>query len=46
MNDKVFIDTNICIYCYSDDELDKSEIARNLIIDNNFIFIFFSIFSK
>lgn len=35
MNDKVFIDTNICIYCYSDDELEKSEIARKIIIENN-----------
>lgn len=35
MNDNVFIDTNICIYCYSNDEMEKSEIARNLIIENN-----------
>ncbi len=35
MNDKVFIDSNICIYCYSDDELEKSEIARKIIIKNN-----------
>lgn len=35
MKDKVFVDTNICIYCYSDDEFDKSESARELILNNN-----------
>jgi len=33
MQDKVFFDTNILIYCYSIDEKQKQEIALSL-IDN------------
>ncbi len=31
MQDKVFLDTNILIYCYSVDEIDKQEIALKLL---------------
>ena len=31
MRDKYFLDTNIIIYAYSVDEIEKSEIANNLI---------------
>jgi len=31
MQDKVFLDTNILIYCYSVDEVNKQEIALNLL---------------
>lgn len=30
MHDKVFIDTNVAVYLYSNDELEKQEIARCL----------------
>ena len=30
MNDKHFIDTNILVYCYSNDEPDKRDLAQNL----------------
>ncbi|MGA1841698.1 MAG: PIN domain-containing protein [bacterium] len=30
MKDKVFIDTNILIYLYSEDEIEKQEIAEDL----------------
>ena len=33
MNGRVFIDTNIILYSYSKTELEKSEIANNLIFD-------------
>jgi predicted nucleic acid-binding protein len=35
MYDKVFIDTNILIYSYSEDEKDKQEIASNILDRNN-----------
>ena len=35
MNDNVFIDTNILVYTYSNDEPSKKEIACNLILSNN-----------
>ncbi len=35
MNDKVFIDTNILVYTYSNSEPQKQAIARKLIADNN-----------
>jgi predicted nucleic acid-binding protein len=31
MRDKVFLDTNIIIYAYSDDESEKQEIANNIL---------------
>jgi len=31
MNDKVFFDTNIIIYSYSEDEIDKHNIANNIL---------------
>jgi len=31
MRDKVFLDTNIIIYAYSDDEPEKQEIANNIL---------------
>ncbi len=33
MKDKVFLDSNIIIYLYSDDEPKKKLIAQNLIVD-------------
>lgn len=30
MKDKIFLDSNILIYCYSNDELDKQKIARSI----------------
>jgi len=38
MQDKVFIDTNIIIYFYSEDEKDKQKIANEL-FDNNYSII-------
>ena len=38
MNANVFLDTNILVYSYSVNELEKRTIARNLIL-NNFSFI-------
>jgi predicted nucleic acid-binding protein len=35
MNDKVFIDTNVLIYLYSDSERDKQGIARKLVFETN-----------
>jgi len=35
MNDKVFLDTNILVYTYSNNELEKQNIARKLITDND-----------
>jgi len=35
MNDNVFLDTNILVYSYSNNELDKRTIARTLILENN-----------
>jgi len=35
MNDKVFLDSNILVYSYSDTELEKQHIARNIIAENN-----------
>lgn len=35
MNDKVFIDTNILVYCYSNDEPEKKEAALNLANSSN-----------
>lgn len=35
MNDKVFLDTNILVYSYSNSEVEKQTIARNLIVDSN-----------
>lgn len=34
MNDKVFLDTNIIIYSYSEDEIEKCEIANKLLEEN------------
>ena len=34
MNDKVFLDTNILVYAYSNTEPDKQAIARNIIAEN------------
>jgi predicted nucleic acid-binding protein len=34
MNDKVFLDTNILVYAYSNTEPDKQGIARNLITEH------------
>ena len=31
MSDKVFLDTNIVIYSYSEDELKKQEIANDIL---------------
>ncbi len=33
--DKVFLDTNILVYSYSNNELEKQTIARKLITDND-----------
>jgi len=33
MNNKVFLDTNILVYAYSNTELDKQSIARKLIVE-------------
>jgi predicted nucleic acid-binding protein len=30
MQDKVFLDSNILIYCYSNSELEKQKVARNI----------------
>ena len=35
MNDKIFLDSNILVYSYSDTELEKQHIARNIIAENN-----------
>ncbi|MBO9561570.1 MAG: PIN domain-containing protein [Niastella sp.] len=35
MNDNVFLDSNILVYSYSNSEIQKQEIARQLIADNN-----------
>jgi predicted nucleic acid-binding protein len=35
MNDSVFLDTNILVYTYSNNEPDKRAIARTLIAENN-----------
>ncbi len=35
MNDRVFFDSNILIYCYSNSEQEKRAIARQLIAENN-----------
>jgi len=37
MRDKYFLDTNIIIYAYSVDEIEKSEIANNLISESGVI---------
>jgi len=34
MNANVFLDTNVLVYSYSVNELEKRNIARNLILDN------------
>ena len=39
MQDKVFIDTNIVIYLYSEDEKDKQNIALKILNENNNIAI-------
>lgn len=36
MRDKVFIDTNVIVYLYSEDEPDKQVIAHTLITDGSF----------
>jgi len=35
MNDKVFLDTNILVYSYSNSEIDKQQIARKIITDSH-----------
>ncbi len=35
MNDNVFLDSNILVYSYSNSEIQKQEIARQLIADSN-----------
>lgn len=35
MNDNVFLDSNILVYSYSNSEIDKQDIARKLITENN-----------
>jgi predicted nucleic acid-binding protein len=35
MNDNIFLDTNILVYSYSNNEPDKLSIARTLISENN-----------
>lgn len=35
MNDNVFLDSNILVYSYSNSEIDKQNIARKLITENN-----------
>ena len=35
MNDRVFLDTNILVYSYSNDEPDKQVIAQGIISNNN-----------
>ena len=35
MNDKIFLDTNILVYSYSNSEPQKQTVAINLIADNN-----------
>jgi len=35
MKDKVFLDTNILVYSYSNDEPSKRQVAQNLISENN-----------
>jgi predicted nucleic acid-binding protein len=35
MNDRIFLDTNVILYCYSSSEPLKREIAQTLIIKNN-----------
>ncbi len=35
MKDKVFLDTNILVYCYSNSEPHKQSVARGLVIENN-----------
>lgn len=35
MSDKVFLDTNVLVYSYSNSETEKQSIARKLITDNN-----------
>lgn len=35
MSDKVFLDSNILVYSYSNSEIDKQEIARRLVADSN-----------
>jgi predicted nucleic acid-binding protein len=37
MNAKVFLDTNILLYSYSNSEIGKQEIARKVITENNSI---------
>lgn len=38
MNDSIFLDSNILVYCYSTTDVSKQEIARNLtLLDNVFI---------
>jgi len=35
MNDNIFLDTNILVYSYSNNELEKQRIARKIIENNN-----------
>jgi predicted nucleic acid-binding protein len=35
MNDNVFLDSNVLVYSYSNSEIQKQEIARQLIADSN-----------
>lgn len=37
MTDRVFLDTNLLIYYYSEDELEKGLIVRNLILSNEVV---------
>jgi len=37
MSDRVFIDTNVLVYCYSNDEPEKKEVALNLANSSNAI---------
>jgi predicted nucleic acid-binding protein len=39
MQDKIFLDSNILIYCYSNSELDKQKIARSIFENTNDIYI-------
>ncbi|MFH0924164.1 MAG: PIN domain-containing protein [bacterium] len=35
MKDNIFLDTNILIYLYSEDEIDKQNISKSLVADFN-----------
>jgi len=39
MKDKIFLDSNILIYCYSNNEIDKQKIARSIFENTKDIYI-------